>query len=236
MHEQSEASANIVVIIPALNEENAIGKVLQDVPAELNAKVVVADNGSSDRTAEIARKGGAAVVEENRRGYGWACLAGIDAAENYDPAVIVFLDADYSDHPEEMATLTDPILKNDVDMVIGSRVRGTHEKGALLPQARFGNWLACFLIRLFWNFQYTDLGPFRAIEWQALKALNMNDKTFGWTVEMQIKALKQELNIAEVPVSYRKRIGVSKVTGTLSGTIRAGYRILWTILKYRFLK
>lgn len=236
MHERREASANIVVIIPALNEENAIGKVLRDIPEEFRGYVIVADNGSSDKTAEIARKCGAAVVEENRRGYGWACLAGIKTAEKYNPDVIVFLDADYSDHPEEMATLTDLILKNDIDLVIGSRVRGVHEKGALLPQARFGNWLACFLIRLFWNFKYTDLGPFRAIRWQALKALNMKDKTFGWTVEMQIKALQQKLKVAEAPVSYRKRIGASKVTGTVSGTIKAGYKILWTILKYRFLK
>ncbi|MFQ5627769.1 MAG: glycosyltransferase family 2 protein [bacterium] len=234
MFEQGNLPANVVVIIPALNEENSIGKVLQDIPQELNTQVIVVDNGSLDKTAEVARQYGAIVVEEKQRGYGRACLAGMDAAKKLDPDVIVFLDADYSDFPEDMVALTDPIFTNDFDLVIGSRVRGEREKGALLPQARFGNWLASFLIRMFWGFQYTDLGPFRAIKWRALEKLNMKDKTFGWTVEMQVKTLQQNLKVAEVPVRYRKRIGVSKVTGTLSGTIKAGYKILWTIFKYRF--
>lgn len=229
-----EISAKIAVIIPALNEEHAIGKVLNDIPKVQNLFIFVADNGSVDNTAKKAKEIGAFVVEESRRGYGWACLAGMKIAGKYNPEIVVFLDADYSDYPDEMLSLIKPILQDEVDFVVGSRVKGVREKGALLPQARFGNWLASFLINLFWGFKYTDLGPFRAIKWQALKVLNMQDKTFGWTVEMQIKALKHDLKITEVPVKYRKRIGASKVTGTLSGTIKAGYKILWTIFKFKF--
>ncbi len=225
---------NIVVIIPALNEEKSIGKVLKSIPPHLAAQVIIADNDSSDDTASVARAHGATVVLEKRRGYGWACLRGMKEAEKFHPEVIVFLDGDYSDHPEEMTTLVEPILSGRADMVIGSRTRGEHEPGALLPQARFGNWLASFLIRLFWGFRYTDLGPFRAIRWTALKELAMEDKTYGWTVEMQIKAIKHRLRIVEVPVKYRKRIGQSKVTGTLAGTVKAGYKILWTIFSYGF--
>jgi glycosyltransferase involved in cell wall biosynthesis len=228
-------TAKIAVVIPALNEENSIGKVIEDIPKLPDLHVIVADNGSVDKTAVIAKEKGARVIRESRRGYGWACLAGMKTAEALDPYLVVFLDADYSDHPDEMLSLIKPIIQDEIDFVVGSRVRGEREKGALLPQARFGNWLASFLINLFWGFKYTDLGPFRAIKWQPLKALDMKDKTFGWTVEMQIKALKHNLKITEVPVKYRKRIGVSKVTGTFSGTMKAGYKILWTIFKYKFL-
>lgn len=222
----------IVVLIPALNEEKSISKVLAAIPASLQPTVVVADNGSTDRTAQTAAAHGAVVVHEARRGYGYACLAAMEAAGPLKPDIAVFLDADFSDHPEEMPLLVDPLLDGSADMVIGSRARGAHEPGALLPQARFGNWLASQLIWLFWGFRYTDLGPFRAIRWQALQQLQMKDKTYGWTVEMQIKALQHKLKVKEVPVSYRKRIGSSKVTGTLSGTVKAGYKILYTIFKY----
>lgn len=222
----------IVILIPALNEEASIARVLQDIPAHLNAQVIVADNGSSDRTAEVARENGAHVVHEPRRGYGWACLAAMHEAEKLHPDIAVFLDADYSDDPREMVRVIEPILQGKADMVIGSRVLGRREKGALLPQARFGNWLASRLIYLIWGVKYTDLGPFRAVRWPVLKQLNMQDKTYGWTVEMQIKAVIDGWRVVEVPVSYRKRIGKSKVSGTVSGTIKAGVKILWTIFKY----
>lgn len=225
-------SIKIVVIIPALNEEKSIANVLRDLPEMLVSQVIVADNGSRDKTADVAAANGAIVVSELRRGYGWACLAGMAKAMESEPDIAVFLDADYSDYPEELSILVEPIIVGDADFVVGSRVMGEREKGALLPQARFGNWLASLLISLFWDFRFTDLGPFRAIRWQALLNLNMQDKTFGWTVEMQIKALQNNLRCVEVPARYRKRIGSSKVTGTISGTIRAGYKILWTIFKY----
>jgi len=172
-------------------------------------------------------------VRETRRGYGSACLAGVAALAGSPPDVIVFLDGDYSDHPEEMRDLLDAVLRG-ADFVIGSRALGRREPGALLPQARFGNRLACFLIRLLYGYRYTDLGPFRAIRWNAYQRLGMRDTNFGWTCEMQVKAVRQRLSIAEVPVSYRRRVGVSKITGTLSGTLAAGYKILWTIARYGF--
>lgn len=196
--------------------------------------MIVCDNGSSDNTAAVAEHHDAVVVVEPRRGYGWACLAGMAKAREFEPEIVVFLDGDYSDHPEEIPRLINPIRSGEADLVIGSRVRGEREPGSLLPQARFGNWLASALIRIFWGFRYTDLGPFRAIQWQRLLALDMQDKTYGWTVEMQIKALQHNLRVVEVPVSYRKRIGKSKVSGTFSGTLKAGYKILWTIFKYGF--
>ena len=227
---------SVTVIIPALNEEQSIARVIKALPEDVCREIIVVDNGSTDRTAEVAGDCGAIVVKEPRRGYGQACLTGMATAEKYNPEVIVFLDGDFSDYPEEIGELTQPITAGNADMVIGSRIRGKSEHGALLPQARFGNWLASGLIRLIWHFQYSDLGPFRAIRWQALKRLNMLDKNFGWTVEMQIKALINGLRVQEVPVSYRKRIGTSKVTGTVAGSIRAGYKILWTIFKYGFLR
>lgn len=224
----------IAVIIPALNEEASIANVLADIPRELHAIVIVADNGSVDRTAEVARNAGAIVVAQPERGYGAACLRGIAEAERHDPDIAVFLDADYSDHPEEMTALIAPIRSGSADMVIGSRALGKHDRGALLPQAMFGNWLATTLIRAFWGYRFTDLGPFRAIRWHTLRELRMADRNFGWTVEMQIKAAQHGVPSTEIPASYRKRIGHSKVTGTLKGTILAGYKILWTIGKAAF--
>jgi hypothetical protein len=195
--------------------------------------VVVCDNRSSDGTAEVARQGGAVVVREDRPGYGSACLRALEYLRSNDPPdVVVFLDADFSDHPEELPRLIAPILEGRADVVIGSRVLGTADPGALLPQARMGNAVVCFLIRLLYGHRYTDLGPFRAIRWQALELLGMRDPDFGWTAELQVKALRHGLEVEEVPVSYRKRVGVSKITGTLSGTLRAGYKILWTVLRY----
>jgi len=198
-------------------------------------RVVVTNNNSSDRTAEVAVDGGAEVVHEARPGYGSACLRALrHIRETGTPEIVVFLDADYSDHPEELTQVVEPILQDRADVVIGSRVLGTREKGALLPQARAGNFIACTLIRLLYGHRYTDLGPFRAIRWDSFEALLMEDPDFGWTAEMQVKALRMKLRVAEVPVSYRKRVGVSKITGTLRGTILAGYKILWTVLRYSF--
>ncbi len=221
----------VIAIIPAFNEESSIGLVLRAIPKNLVEKVIVADNGSQDRTAEIAKQAGAEVVSEPRKGYGRACLAGIEFAKRWNPEAIVFLDADFSDHPEEIPLLLQKLTEG-FDLVIGSRTLGNAEPGALLPQARWGNRLAVYLIKRLFDHRYSDLGPFRAIKWDALIALNMQDHTFGWTVEMQVKAVRAGLRITEVPVSYRKRVGVSKVTGTISGTIKAGYKILFTIFKY----
>ncbi len=226
------APSRISVIIPVFNEQDAIEKVIGDIPSHLPSEIIVVDNGSTDQTAKLAAAMGARIVRENRRGYGSACLAGI-AATN-DPDIVVFLDGDYSDHPNEMPDLIAPILENRADLVIGSRVLGNSEPGALMIQARFGNRLATSLIKILFGVSYTDLGPFRAIRYLALLGLNMRDKTFGWTVEMQVKAAKQALKIQEVPVSYRKRIGVSKITGTLKGTLKAGWKILFTIFRYWF--
>ena len=219
----------IAVVIPALDEEEAIGKVLHDIPDGIS-QVVVVDNGSSDRTAEVARRLGAEVVAEPRRGYGQACLTGITQLDR--PDIVVFLDGDYSDYPEEMSELVAPLLAGEADMVIGSRTLGQREKGALLPQARFGNWLSTLLIRLLFGVSFTDLGPFRALRLDALERLAMEDRDFGWTVEMQVKAARLSMRVVEVPVRYRRRIGTSKITGTLSGTMRAGHKILWTIFRY----
>ena len=225
----------ISIIIPALNEEESIGQVLNDIPGEIVEEVIVVDNGSSDNTVTVSKGLGANVKLEPLKGYGAACLRGISTLKQ-DTDIVVFLDADYSDYPQDLHTVVKPIINDNADMVIGSRMSGERERGALLPQAIFGNKLATFLIRLFWGFKYTDLGPFRAIKYRDLLALNMIDKNFGWTVEMQIKALKKGLRIVEVPVRYRKRIGKSKITGTFSGTVRAGVKIIYTIFKYGFLK
>lgn len=223
----------IDVVIPAFNEAESIGLVLGDISHLLVRRVVVADNNSTDSTARMAEASGAIVVPAPRQGYGSACQAGVKEVERRGaPDIIVFLDADYSDHPDEMEQLVSPILAQEADVVIGSRVRGKSEPGALLPQARFGNWLACWMIRILYRHRYTDLGPFRAIRWSSYTQLGMRDPDFGWTAELQVKALKQGLRVTEVPVSYRKRVGVSKITGTLVGTIRAGYKIIRTILVY----
>ncbi len=223
----------VIVIIPALNEEKSIELVLQDIPKGLVSEVIVIDNNSSDNTAAFAQRAGAMVLKEINRGYGNACLLGVNYAKGLNPDVIVFLDADYSDHPNEMPKLLQKIGESH-DLVIGSRLLGNAEPGALLPQARWGNRVAVFLMNLFFGYKYTDLGPFRAIKWDKLLALNMEEKNFGWTVEMQVKAAKLKFKVTEVPVSYRRRIGVSKVAGTFSGTIKAGYKILYTIFKYAF--
>jgi glycosyltransferase involved in cell wall biosynthesis len=225
----------ISVIIPALNEEESIGLVLNDIPSEIVEEIIVVDNGSNDNTVTVANSLGARVIQEPLKGYGSACLKGISMLKQ-DTDIVVFLDADYSDYPQDLPAVVKPIVTGKAEMVIGSRMSGTREKGALLPQAIFGNKLATFLIRLFWGFKYTDLGPFRAIKYEDLLALNMIDTNYGWTVEMQIKALKEGLRTVEVPVRYRKRIGQSKITGTFSGTVRAGIKIIYTIFKYGLLK
>jgi glycosyltransferase involved in cell wall biosynthesis len=226
----------IMVIIPAFNEADSIGSVIGDIPKNLAREIVVVNNASSDETEKNARKAGATVLREDARGYGYACLKGMEYAKSKPsrerPEIIVFLDGDYSDYPEEMDKLVKPIIEEHFDMVIGSRALGNRQKGSMLPQAVFGNVLATTLLRWLYGASFTDLGPFRAIKFDKLLDLDMQDKTFGWTVEMQVKAAKKGLKCCEVPVSYRKRIGVSKITGTLSGTIKAGYRIIWTIFKY----
>lgn len=224
----------IDVIIPAYNEESAVGKVVAEIPRAWVREVVVCDNNSTDQTAVVARAAGATVVAQPLRGYGNACLQGIryllDKVEK--PDIVVFLDGDYSDYPEELPDVVAPILQGRADLVIGSRTLGKSEKGALLPQQIFGNRLATWLIRVFFRYRFTDLGPFRAIRFASLVALDMKDKTYGWTVEMQVKAAKMGLACCEVPVNYRVRIGESKVSGTLRGTFLAGQKILWTIFKF----
>ncbi|MBC8043892.1 MAG: glycosyltransferase family 2 protein [Rhizobacter sp.] len=226
---------NILVIIPAFNEAASIESVITDIPEEFAREVVVVNNASTDTTERNARQAGATVLREARRGYGYACLKGIEYAKQKSPApdIIVFLDGDYSDFPNEIIRLVRPI-QHGADLVIGSRTLGEREPGAMLPQAIFGNWLATSLIKLFYGVRFTDLGPFRAIKFSKLLELQMRDKTFGWTVEMQVKAAKKKFRCVEVPVSYRKRIGVSKITGTVSGTLKAGYKIITTIFGLLF--
>ena len=225
------ASRRIVVVIPALNEEAALPKVLAALPWEHLEEVVVVDNGSSDRTAQVAQAGGATVLSEARQGYGWACLAGIEYLKARPPDVLVFLDGDYSDYPDDLGDVVRPIIEEGYDLVIGSRPQRAGA-GALLLHAQLGNALATWLIHLIYGFTYTDLGPFRAIRFPELLAIDMQDKTYGWTVEMQIKAIRHGLRITEVPVRYRPRIGRSKVSGTLKGTLLAGAKILWTVCRY----
>ncbi|GAB4293583.1 MAG: glycosyltransferase family 2 protein [Ignavibacteriaceae bacterium] len=224
---------NIVVIIPAFNEQDAISKVISEIPEDLVNEIIVVDNNSTDNTAFAASQAGATVLSESVKGYGASCLKGLDYLKNKDihPDIVVFLDGDYSDYPGEMKRLIYPIINEGFDFVVGSRVSGNCEPGALPPQSRIGSVIAGFLINLFWKFKYTDLGPFRAIKYNKLLSLNMEDKWYGWTVEMQIRAVKNNLRIKEVPVSYRKRIGKSKVTGTFKGSIMAGIIILKTIFK-----
>ena len=223
------------VIIPAYNEEESIGLVVRDIPRDLVREILVCNNASTDNTAQIAKDAGAIVLDQPQKGYGSACLKGIEHLKNKpeaeQPDIVVFLDGDYSDYPEEMGGMISLIVEEDYDMVIGSRALGNLEKGAMMPQQVFGNWLATTLIRLFYNYRFTDLGPFRAIKWSKLVAIDMRDPDFGWTVEMQVKAAKFKLKCTEIAVTYRKRIGISKVSGTLRGTILAGHKILWTIFK-----
>lgn len=223
----------VVVIIPALDEEDSIGRVLADIPRDAVSDVIVVDNGSSDETAKVAARGGAAVAREERRGYGYACLRGMDYIKNlsYPPDIVVFLDGDYSDDPSEMKRLLLPVTEGGCDLVIGSRTLGERQRGALLPQQVVGNRVATTLVRWLYGVSFTDLGPFRAIRYEKLLSLGMRDGTFGWTVEMQVKAARAGLRCAEVPVSYRKRIGVSKITGTVSGSLGAAFTILYVIFR-----
>ncbi|GCC52144.1 glycosyltransferase family 2 protein [Chryseotalea sanaruensis] len=222
------------VIIPAFNEENGVGQVVNEIPKQLVTEVIVVNNNSNDKTSEVAQAAGATVLDEPKAGYGRACLKGMDYLKKIDGKtdIVVFLDADHSDYPEEMAMLIQPILDDRADLVIGSRALGNKERGSMTPQQIFGNWLATRLLKLFYNVTFTDLGPFRAIRYDKLLALNMQDKTYGWTVEMQVKAAKQKMRCTELPVRYRKRIGYSKVSGTVKGTVLAGYKIITTIFKY----
>ena len=225
----------INVVIPAFNEADSIAKVIGDIPDSVE-DIIVVSNNSTDDTFENAKQAGATTLSETKKGYGYACLKGMDyiTKKETKPDIIVFLDGDYSDYPEELPKLIKPIIDYNLDLVIGARVKSLREEGSMTTQQVFGNWLATRLMELFFNSRFTDLGPFRAIKYEKLLALNMQDKTYGWTVEMQLKALQQDLKYVEVPVRYRQRIGVSKVSGTVKGTIMAGYKILGWIFKYSF--
>ena len=226
---------SIKVIIPAYNEEASIAKVISEIPSEVD-EIIVVNNNSTDGTKENAARAGATVLDEERKGYGYACLKGMDyiAGLENQPTIIVFLDGDYSDYPEELIEVVRPIVEDDIDLVIGSRVKERREYGAMTPQQIFGNWLATKLMGLFFGATFTDLGPFRAIKYDKLLSLQMEDKTYGWTVEMQLKAIKKGLSYTEVPVRYKNRIGVSKVSGTVKGSVLAGVKIITWIFKYSF--
>ncbi len=228
---------SIYVIIPAFNEADSIGKVVADIPVVVT-QVIVVSNNSTDQTEAVAAEAGAVVLQEANKGYGYACLKGMQyiAKANPLPEIVVFLDGDYSDYPEELTKIIAPILEDNVDIVVGARVKGLREAGSMTTPQIFGNWLATFLMRLFFKSNFTDLGPFRAIKYQKLLGLNMEDKTYGWTVEMQLKALKRKYSYREIPVKYRNRIGVSKVSGTVKGAIFAGVKILGWIFKYSLKK
>ena len=228
----------IKVIIPAYNEEDSIAKVINDIPTIVD-EIIVISNNSTDKTEENAANAGATVLKESKRGYGYACLKGMDyiastslSDQEKKSTIVVFLDGDYSDYPEQLTELVAPIINDNIDLVIGSRVKELRETGSMTPQQVFGNWLATFLMNIFFGAKFTDLGPFRAIKYQKLLQLKMEDKTYGWTVEMQIKAAKHKMAVAEIPVRYRERIGVSKVSGTIKGSFLAGYKILFTFFKY----
>tara|TARA_R110002126_G_C10490437_1_gene503702 strand:- start:10268 stop:10963 length:696 start_codon:yes stop_codon:yes gene_type:complete len=225
----------IKVIIPAYNEQDSIGNVIRDIPNIVN-EVIVISNNSTDNTEQNAKNAGATVLKEQRKGYGYACLKGMDYIRNQEkkPDIIVFLDGDYSDYPEQLTEIVAPIINQNIDFVVGARVQELREVGSMTPQQVFGNWLATFLMKLFFGAKFSDLGPFRAIKYNKLLALQMEDKTYGWTVEMQLKVLKQKMSYLEIPVKYRNRIGVSKVSGTVKGTIFAGIKILGWIFKYSF--
>lgn len=228
-----ESMTDIKVIIPAYNEANSIAKVIQEIPA-IVSEIIVVNNNSSDDTAINATRAGATVLNETRKGYGYACLRGMDyiAKKSRKPNIIVFIDGDYSDYPEELNKIVKPILEENVDMVIGARTKALREDGSMTPQQIFGNKLATFLMKLFFGSTFTDLGPFRAIKYEKLLELEMEDKTYGWTIEMQLKAIKNKMSYVEIPVHYKKRIGVSKVSGTVKGSIFAGVKILGWIFKY----
>ncbi len=223
----------IKVIIPAFNEADSIAKVINELPESV-AEIIVVNNNSTDHTIQNAQNAGATVLTEEQKGYGYACLRGLDyvAQQSKQPDIIVFIDGDYSDYPEELDKVVAPILEDDIDFVVGARRKKLREEGSMTPQQVFGNWLATFLMRLFFRANFTDLGPFRAIKYEKLKELEMQDKTYGWTVEMQLKVLRKKMTYIEVPVRYKKRIGVSKVSGTVKGSIFAGIKILGWIFKY----
>jgi len=227
----------IKVIIPAFNEADSITHVINDIPNTVD-EVIVVSNNSTDNTEANAKKAGATVLKETNKGYGYACLKGMNhiSKQNEKPDIIVFLDGDYSDYPKELNKIVAPIINDNIDFVIGAREKRLREKGSMTVPQIFGNWLATTLMTLLFRAKFTDLGPFRAIKYKKLLALNMEDKTYGWTVEMQLKALKQKLTYTEVPVNYRNRIGVSKVSGTVKGAIFAGIKILGWIFKYSFKK
>lgn len=223
----------IKVIIPAFNEEKSIAKVIADIP-DFVEEIVVVNNNSTDQTALVAAKAGATVLTEKSKGYGYACLKGIDYLSQKDktPDILVFLDGDFSDFPQELTKVIQPIKNNSADFVVGARVKELRQLGSLTPQQVFGNWLACFLMKILYRSSFTDLGPFRAIRWSTIEKLQMSDKTYGWTIEMQLKVICQKIAYQEVPVSYKKRIGVSKVSGTVKGTIFAGMKIIGWIFKH----
>ncbi len=225
----------IKVIIPAYNEQDSIANVINDIPKTVD-EIIVISNNSTDNTEINAKKAGATVLKEHQKGYGFACLKGMDyiSKQEIKPEIIVFLDGDYSDYPEQLTEVVAPIINDNIDFVIGSRVKELREAGSMTPQQIFGNWLATSLMKLLFRAKFTDLGPFRAIKYDKLLALKMQDKTYGWTVEMQLKALKQKLTYVEIPMKYRNRIGVSKVSGTVKGSIFAGIKILGWIFKYSF--
>jgi len=226
---------HIKVIIPAYNEADSIAKVINDIPSIVN-EIIVVSNNSTDNTEVNATKAGATVLQEPRKGYGYACLKGMKyiTTQKIKPEIIVFLDGDYSDFPEQLIELITPIIEENIDFVLGARVKEKREKGSMTPQQIFGNWLATYLMKILFKSSFKDLGPFRAIKYDKLIALKMEDKTYGWTIEMQLKALKQKFSYLEIPVKYRNRIGTSKVSGTLKGTILAGIKILNWIFKYSF--
>ncbi|MGK0412301.1 MAG: glycosyltransferase involved in cell wall biosynthesis [Polaribacter sp.] len=225
----------IKVIIPAYNEQDSIENVIKDIP-EIVDEIIVINNNSTDATEMNAKNAGATVLSENKKGYGYACIKGMDyiSKQKTKPSVIVFLDGDYSDYPEQLTEIIAPILQDNINFVVGARVKELRENGSMTPQQVFGNWLATKLMKLLFNAKFSDLGPFRAIKYDQLLALNMQDKTYGWTVEMQLKVLKQKISYVEIPVKYRNRIGVSKVSGTVKGSIFAGIKILGWIFKYSF--
>ncbi len=224
----------VIVIIPVYNEQDSIQHVINDIPKNLVSQIIVVNNNSTDQTEQVAKQAGATVLFEPNKGYGHACLKGMEYIKNHhlQPDIVVFLDGDYSDYPEQITEVISPIVHQNYDFVIGSRNNKQREKNSMTPQQVFGNWLATFLMKLFFKANFTDLGPFRAIKYNKLLELNMTDKTYGWTVEMQLKAVKKKLTYTEVPVKYRERIGISKVSGTVKGTIFAGIKILTWIFKY----
>jgi len=225
----------IKVIIPAFNEQNSIVKVIKDLP-KMVEEIIVVNNNSTHETAKNAKNAGATVLHETKKGYGFACLKGINYIENQNnkPSIVVFLDGDYSDFPEQLSEIIQPIIQENIDFVVGARLKNLREQGSMTPQQIFGNWLATSLMKFFFNSKFTDLGPFRAIKYEKLLALNMSDKTYGWTVEMQLKVLKRKMSYTEIPIKYRNRIGVSKVSGTVKGSIFAGAKILGLVFKYSF--